>query len=153
MRRFNTTNTHGGRIAVFGDSSCLDTAHQQTPCFWLLDKVLQYTTRGLIDENTFGGELVTHLDQADYVSPQLTPPSRLPYAENDLKKFSRVLDTKAVYRLPQCELRDYAKYKREESVVAISWEDPNTVSTDLDDDGFSLSDTIGPDASLIRGSS
>jgi membrane-bound transcription factor site-1 protease len=150
IRRFNATNTHGGRIAVFGDSSCLDTAHQQTPCFWLLGKVLQYTNRGLIDENAFGGESAVHLDQADYVSPQLSPPNRLPYAENDLKKFSRVLDTKAVYRLPQCEARDYTKFKREENAVTIVWDEPNTSSTDLDDDGFSLSETIGPDAALIR---
>lgn len=99
-----------------------------------------------------GGESVTHLDQADYVAPHLPPPSRLPYAENDLKKFSRVLDNKAVYRLPQCELREYNKYKKDENVVAISWEDPNTSSIDINDDGFSLSDTIGPDAALIRGS-
>ncbi|GFV43245.1 hypothetical protein TNCV_2049261 [Trichonephila clavipes] len=33
-----------GRIAVYGDSNCLDTAHMQKDCFWLLDALLQYTT-------------------------------------------------------------------------------------------------------------
>ncbi|CAL1268054.1 unnamed protein product [Larinioides sclopetarius] len=33
-----------GRIVVYGDSNCLDTAHMQKDCFWLLDALLQYAT-------------------------------------------------------------------------------------------------------------
>jgi len=149
MRRFNHSNTSGGRIAVFGDSSCLDTAHQRTPCYWLLGKLLQYTNKGLIDENLFGGQSATRLEQADFTSSHLTPPSRLPYVENDLKKFSRVLDSKAVYRVPECKVREYHKYKKEENAVVITWEDINPTGS-LTDDRFSLSETIGPDATLIR---
>lgn len=41
---FNS-NLHrkSGRIAVFGDSNCLDSTHLEKPCFWLLDTLLEYT--------------------------------------------------------------------------------------------------------------
>ena len=32
-----------GRIAVYGDSNCLDSTHLEKPCFWLLDALLEYT--------------------------------------------------------------------------------------------------------------
>lgn len=35
-------NSKGGRIAVFGDSTCLDSSHTPIPCFWLLEYILQY---------------------------------------------------------------------------------------------------------------
>jgi membrane-bound transcription factor site-1 protease len=35
-------NSMGGRIAVFGDSTCLDSSHSPIPCFWLLEYILQY---------------------------------------------------------------------------------------------------------------
>ena len=34
---------HKGRIAVYGDSNCLDSSHMRTPCFRLLSKLLTYT--------------------------------------------------------------------------------------------------------------
>ena len=34
----------GGRIVVYGDSNCLDSAHMQRDCFWLLDALLKYAT-------------------------------------------------------------------------------------------------------------
>lgn len=33
-----------GRVAIYGDSNCLDTAHMQKECFWLLEALLQYAT-------------------------------------------------------------------------------------------------------------
>lgn len=32
-----------GRIAVYGDSNCLDSTHIEKPCFWLLNAMLEYT--------------------------------------------------------------------------------------------------------------
>lgn len=32
-----------GRIAVYGDSNCLDSTHMDKACFWLLDTILEYT--------------------------------------------------------------------------------------------------------------
>ena len=37
------TAFHKGRIAVYGDSNCLDSSHMRTPCFRLLSKLLTYT--------------------------------------------------------------------------------------------------------------
>lgn len=34
-----------GRIAVYGDSNCLDSTHIEKPCFWLLDMLLEYTMK------------------------------------------------------------------------------------------------------------
>lgn len=31
-----------GRVAVYGDSNCLDSSHMRTPCFRLLSKLLTY---------------------------------------------------------------------------------------------------------------
>ena len=31
-----------GRIAVYGDSSCLDSSHMVKDCFWLLEDILQF---------------------------------------------------------------------------------------------------------------
>lgn len=39
MKKFNRS----GRIAVYGDSNCLDSTHIEKPCFWLLDALLEYT--------------------------------------------------------------------------------------------------------------
>ena len=34
----------GGRVVVYGDSNCLDSAHLQRDCFWLLNTLLKYAT-------------------------------------------------------------------------------------------------------------
>ena len=36
------TEHKGGRVAVYGDSNCLDSSHMRSPCFRLLAKLLQY---------------------------------------------------------------------------------------------------------------
>ena len=57
----------GGHIVVYGDSNCIDSAHLQSgnvsivylfiffylsfchiDCFWLLDELIQYCTRGIV---------------------------------------------------------------------------------------------------------
>ncbi|CAM1330162.1 MBTPS1 (predicted) [Pycnogonum litorale] len=40
--------TDGGRIALYGDSNCLDSSHMQKDCFWLLDAILQYTAHNIM---------------------------------------------------------------------------------------------------------
>lgn len=32
----------GGRVIVFGDSNCIDTAHLKTDCWWLLEELLAF---------------------------------------------------------------------------------------------------------------
>ncbi|KAA8534974.1 hypothetical protein F0562_029977 [Nyssa sinensis] len=43
----------GGRIAVYGDSNCLDSSHMVTNCFWLLKKILDFTSRNIKDPVLF----------------------------------------------------------------------------------------------------
>ncbi|CAL5443046.1 unnamed protein product [Camellia sinensis] len=39
----------GGRIAVYGDSNCLDSSHMVTNCYWLLKKILDFTSKNIKD--------------------------------------------------------------------------------------------------------
>ena len=41
---YSTPDDGGGRIVIYGDSNCLDSAHMQRDCFWLLDTLLKYAT-------------------------------------------------------------------------------------------------------------
>ncbi|KAL8153195.1 hypothetical protein V2J09_010955 [Rumex salicifolius] len=42
-----------GRISVYGDSNCLDSSHMVTNCFWLLKKMLAFTTMNVKDPVLF----------------------------------------------------------------------------------------------------
>ncbi|XP_021903134.1 subtilisin-like protease SBT6.1 [Carica papaya] len=42
-----------GRIAVYGDSNCLDSSHMVTHCFWLLRKILDFTSSNIRDPVLF----------------------------------------------------------------------------------------------------
>ncbi|XP_043807636.1 subtilisin-like protease SBT6.1 isoform X2 [Manihot esculenta] len=42
-----------GRIAVYGDSNCLDSSHMVTNCYWLLKKVLDFTSGNIRDPLLF----------------------------------------------------------------------------------------------------
>ena len=42
---FQTKSTDsGGRIVVYGDSNCVDSAHLTKDCWWLMDAILEYTS-------------------------------------------------------------------------------------------------------------
>ncbi|KAH7572573.1 hypothetical protein JRO89_XS04G0276300 [Xanthoceras sorbifolium] len=43
----------GGRIAVYGDSNCLDSSHMVTNCYWLLRKILDFTSTNKRDPVLF----------------------------------------------------------------------------------------------------
>ncbi|PWZ07366.1 Subtilisin-like protease SBT6.1 [Zea mays] len=42
-----------GRIAVYGDSNCLDSSHMVTNCYWLLRKILEFTGNRVKDNVLF----------------------------------------------------------------------------------------------------
>ncbi|KAG8376026.1 hypothetical protein BUALT_Bualt09G0020100 [Buddleja alternifolia] len=42
-----------GRIAVYGDSNCLDSSHMVTNCYWLLKKLLDFTAKNMRDPMLF----------------------------------------------------------------------------------------------------
>ncbi|GFP86875.1 membrane-bound transcription factor site-1 protease [Phtheirospermum japonicum] len=56
----------GGRIAVYGDSNCLDSSHMVTNCYWLLKKILDFTARDNRDPVLFSDssrlDKILHLD-------------------------------------------------------------------------------------------
>ena len=41
---FGLTEHGEGKIAIYGDSNCLDSSHQRSNCFSLLQKTLAYLT-------------------------------------------------------------------------------------------------------------
>ncbi|GJU39271.1 subtilisin-like protease SBT6.1 isoform X1 [Tanacetum coccineum] len=43
----------GSRIAVYGDSNCLDSSHMVTNCYWLLRKILEFTGSNVKDPILF----------------------------------------------------------------------------------------------------
>ncbi|XP_055808006.1 subtilisin-like protease SBT6.1 [Solanum dulcamara] len=43
----------GGGIAVYGDSNCLDSSHMVADCYWLLKKILDFTSRNEKDPVLF----------------------------------------------------------------------------------------------------
>eukprot|EP00795_Rhopilema_esculentum_P001565 gene1565-16016_t len=45
---YHPTAINAGRISVFGDSNCLDSAHMEKDCFWLLDMLLEFSATGII---------------------------------------------------------------------------------------------------------
>eukprot|EP01018_Ginkgo_biloba_P001924 Gb_20792 [translate_table: standard] len=42
-----------GRIAVYGDSNCLDSSHMVINCYWLLRKILDFTSQNIRDPMIF----------------------------------------------------------------------------------------------------
>jgi len=42
-----------GRIAVYGDSNCLDSSHMVSNCYWLLKKLLDFTSSNIEDPVIF----------------------------------------------------------------------------------------------------
>ncbi|KAI3781823.1 hypothetical protein L2E82_11849 [Cichorium intybus] len=46
-----------GRIAVYGDSNCLDSSHLVSDCFWLLQKILDFTTKNIKDPDLFSNSV------------------------------------------------------------------------------------------------
>uniref|UniRef100_A0A182SPU7 MBTPS1 fourth domain-containing protein n=1 Tax=Anopheles maculatus TaxID=74869 RepID=A0A182SPU7_9DIPT len=85
-----TTNrpelTVGGRIALYGDSNCLDSTHLEKPCFWLLDSLLEYTMTAHVTS------LLRDLNvsrQTEQIEENVKLPQRMP--NNNLHLYSKVL--------------------------------------------------------------
>ena len=76
-----------GRIAIFGDSSCLDSASrsERKNCFWLAKEMLMYTSQALLPD--FAREHASLRE--DYISKRLKEPTRID--GNQLFKYSKVL--------------------------------------------------------------
>lgn len=61
-----------GRIAVYGDSNCLDSSHMASSCYWLLKKLLDFTSSDNQDPVIFPAtnELLSPLGSMDTPLPQ-----------------------------------------------------------------------------------
>ncbi|CAD5113191.1 DgyrCDS2379 [Dimorphilus gyrociliatus] len=52
----------GGRIAIYGDSNCVDSSHMQIDCFWFILSLLDYTNSGVISS-----PLSEHFEKRDLI--------------------------------------------------------------------------------------
>ncbi|XP_058113808.1 subtilisin-like protease SBT6.1 isoform X2 [Magnolia sinica] len=66
-----------GRIVVYGDSNCLDSSHMVTNCYWLLKKILDFTSRNIKDPVLFS-------DSAKKDSPLHEDDNQLPSRRTDV---------------------------------------------------------------------
>ncbi|KAL5729233.1 site-1 protease [Ranunculus cassubicifolius] len=64
----------GGRIAVYGDSNCLDSSHMVTNCYWLLRKILDFTSSNIRDPLLFSDSVKR--DEPLYVDDNQLPTRR-----------------------------------------------------------------------------
>ncbi|XP_022144866.1 subtilisin-like protease SBT6.1 isoform X1 [Momordica charantia] len=63
-----------GRIAVYGDSNCLDSSHMVTNCYWLLRKILDFTSGNIRDPVLFTKS--SKLDSPLYLEDNKLPSRR-----------------------------------------------------------------------------
>ncbi|KAJ6794314.1 subtilisin-like protease SBT6.1 isoform X1 [Iris pallida] len=67
----------GGRLTVYGDSNCLDSSHMVTNCYWLLRKILDFTSNNIKDPVLFS-------DSAKINFPLHADDSQLPSRRTDV---------------------------------------------------------------------
>lgn len=63
-----------GRVAVYGDSNCLDSSHMVTNCYWLLRKILDYTSVNIRDPVLFSDSVKQ--DKPLYIEDNQLPSRR-----------------------------------------------------------------------------
>ncbi|MED6167836.1 Membrane-bound transcription factor site-1 protease [Stylosanthes scabra] len=63
-----------GRVAVYGDSNCLDSSHMVTNCYWLLKKMLDFTSTDTRDPVLFSNSV--KLDTSLYEDDKQLPSRR-----------------------------------------------------------------------------
>ncbi|CAL8462817.1 g2351 [Coccomyxa elongata] len=83
-----TQHNGGGRVAVYGDSNCLDSSHMRSPCFRLLAKLLQYVATGTVESSSTLLAPEAKLAEALGSEATLLPVRR---ADVDATQFSSVL--------------------------------------------------------------
>lgn len=66
-----------GRIAVYGDSNCLDSSHMVTNCYWLLRKILDFTSANIRDSVLFS-------DSSKHDTPLVEDDNQLPSRRTDV---------------------------------------------------------------------
>ncbi|CAL1359542.1 unnamed protein product [Linum trigynum] len=82
-----------GRIAVYGDSNCLDSSHMVTNCYWLLKKLLDFTSANARDPLLFSQS--SKQDIAIYVDDNQLPSRR---TDVNFSSYSAVLGQDLICR-------------------------------------------------------
>lgn len=94
----------GGRIAVYGDSNCIDSVHLVRDCYWLLLALLEFTTSSRVPK------LFLQLDENRQMDLEVPLLERLNTSR--LHQFSRVIQRDQTDQLdkqkplPQCSTRE-----------------------------------------------
>ncbi|XP_052062556.1 membrane-bound transcription factor site-1 protease-like [Mytilus californianus] len=92
-----------GRVALYGDSNCLDNSHMQKDCYWLLSALLEYTAYNNMVP------LFTGQDHVSLTSSEL--PTRM--EGNHLHRYSKVIEghlgSTVSKVLPPCPHQVWAK--------------------------------------------
>ncbi|XP_064544893.1 membrane-bound transcription factor site-1 protease isoform X2 [Drosophila montana] len=74
-----------GRIAVYGDSNCLDSSHMEKACFWLLTTILDFAM------NSHKSMLLENLNRISEFKQMKSKPLPMRISSSNLKKFSKVI--------------------------------------------------------------
>nr|AUS89414.1 SITE-1 protease [Sesuvium portulacastrum] len=82
-----------GRISVYGDSNCLDSSHMVTNCFWLLKKILDFTSENIKDPVLFSNSVKQ--GEPLYVDDKQLPSRR---TDVNFSAYSAVMEKELVCR-------------------------------------------------------
>ncbi|CAF0822220.1 unnamed protein product [Rotaria sordida] len=97
----------GGRVAIYGDSNCIDSVHLVRDCYWLLLALLEFTTSSRVPK------LFLQLDENRQMDLDVPELERLNTSR--LHKFSRVIErndidnTNKQRELPKCFINQPVK--------------------------------------------
>uniref|UniRef100_A0A674C8C0 Membrane-bound transcription factor site-1 protease n=1 Tax=Salmo trutta TaxID=8032 RepID=A0A674C8C0_SALTR len=128
---YQTPSEGGGRIALYGDSNCIDDSHRQKDCFWLLDALLQYTSYSMTPPSLI------------HSNSRVTPPTGTdrPLPErlegNHLYRYSKVLEAHLgdpkPRPLPACPHLSWSKPQPlNETAPSNLWKHQKLLSIDMD---------------------
>ncbi|KAL3642980.1 Membrane-bound transcription factor site-1 protease [Castilleja foliolosa] len=81
----------GGRIAVYGDSNCLDSSHMVTNCYWLLKRILDFTARDNRDPVLFSDS--SRLDKTLHLDDKQLPSRR---TDVNFSRYSSVVNKELI---------------------------------------------------------
>ncbi|KAK3746384.1 hypothetical protein QZH41_018216 [Actinostola sp. cb2023] len=81
---YNPGEKGHGRIALYGDSNCLDNAHMEKDCFWLLDALVDFAANGRV------APVLAEAKEELLKASASQKPERM--EGNHLHKYSKVLD-------------------------------------------------------------
>ncbi|XP_003739579.1 membrane-bound transcription factor site-1 protease [Galendromus occidentalis] len=92
-----------GRLAVYGDSNCLDSAHLKRECFWLLNAFLQWSTTGQAPP------IFNRKDVRPKENEIATRSSAQRMKGNNLHKYSKVIGAAGQHPPTECRILNFSE--------------------------------------------